>query len=85
MAETLIKIHYYKILDARPPPLAGPVYRRVNCKVVECFLWGSSGPVEGSCMFIADPRWPTVGSSWVFAPRSSAAAYFSTSTTLILM
>ena len=32
--------------------------------------------------FFQDPRWPMVGSSWVIAARSSAAAYFSTSTTL---
>ena len=32
--------------------------------------------------FFLEPRWPTVSSSWVFTTRSSAAAYFSTSTTL---
>ena len=25
--------------------------------------------IEGSCTFFADPRWPTVGSSWV-SPRA---------------
>ena len=32
--------------------------------------------------FFQEPRWPTVSSSWVFTTHSSAAAYFSTSTTL---
>ena len=32
--------------------------------------------------FFQEPRWPTVGSSWVFTTRSLAATYFSTSTTL---
>ena len=32
--------------------------------------------------FFQEPRWPTVGSSWVFTTRSLAATYFSTFTNL---